>query len=295
VSFLLKGVYHILVTPFDEREELDVMSLRKAVRFAIDSGVDGVVALAIMGESHKLLDRERDEVVAAVVDETAATVPVVVGCTADSTLVALRRAEAAQRLGASAVMVAPPRNVRGHALLRRHYEAMSRLETVPVVVQDEPITSGVELDASFIGELLSFPNFCGVKVEEVPSPAKISRILVSHPAGRCLGGLGGLYFLEELGRGAVGIMTGFGMPEALVRIQRDFDAGRLDQARREFYRYLPLVRFEAQLGVGGVSIRKLLLADRGIIASPTVRQPAAPVDERTLAELRGLIHELEVG
>jgi 4-hydroxy-tetrahydrodipicolinate synthase len=294
VSLLLKGVYHILVTPFDEREELDVMSLRKAARFAIDAGVDGVVALAIMGESHKLLDHERDEVVAAVLDETAGMAQVVVGCTADSTRVAVHRAEVAQRLGANAVMVAPPRNVRGPALLRRHYEAISRLETVAIVVQDEPITSGVELDAAFIGELLSIPNCCGVKVEEQPSPAKISRILASCPTARCLGGLGGLYFLEELGRGAVGIMTGFGVPEALVRIQRDYDADRLDQAQREFYRYLPLIRFEAQLGVGGVSIRKLLLADRGIIASPTVRQPAAAVDERTLAELRGLIDELEV-
>ncbi len=101
--------------------------------------------------------------------------------------------------------------------------------------------------------------------------------------------------LEELDRGAVGIMTGFGFPEVLVAIQRAYSAGDRDEAQRIFWEALPLIRYEAQLGVGGVSIRKQLLAERGVIGSPTARQPTAAGDPKALPELRALIAALGLG
>jgi 4-hydroxy-tetrahydrodipicolinate synthase len=83
-------------------------------------------------------------------------------------------------------------------------------------------------------------------------------------------------------------MTGFAYPEALVGIHALFAAGRRAEARTLFYRWLPLIRYEAQPGATpgtGVVVRKELLRRRGWIASARVRPPAPALDADTIAEL----------
>src|SRR3712207_8782562 len=82
-----------------------------------------------------------------------------------------------------------------------------------------------------------------------------------------------MYFYEELVRGATGIMTGFAYQEILVRTYELFSEENKSEAREYFFRYLPLIRFEAQLGVGGVGIRKEVFKLRGAISSSHVRFP----------------------
>jgi 4-hydroxy-tetrahydrodipicolinate synthase len=94
------------------------------------------------------------------------------------------------------------------------------------------------------------------------------------------GGLGGVFLLEELLAGATGAMTGFAIPEILVRIVGLFRAGRVDEAADVFYRTVPLMRFEFQEGIG-MAIRKEILHRRGALASPATRAPGAALDTTT--------------
>ncbi|MFF2327130.1 MULTISPECIES: dihydrodipicolinate synthase family protein [unclassified Streptomyces] len=288
-----RGVANIMVTPFTEDENIDVEGVGAVTRWAVEAGVDMLVPLGIMGEAHKLTDTERDVVLRGVVEAADGT-PVVAGCTAESTRAVIVRAERAAELGASAVMVAPPRAAAGPELQRRHYEAVAAASPLPVVLQDEPVTTGVRMAASTIGEIGRLDRIAAVKVEEVPSPTKVSGILAANPDLPCFGGLGGLYMVEELDRGAVGIMTGFGFPEVLVAIHRAYASGDREEAQRIFWHAMPLIRYEAQLGVGGVSIRKKLLAERGVIATPAARQPVAAGDPEALPELRRLVAQLKL-
>jgi 4-hydroxy-tetrahydrodipicolinate synthase len=75
-------------------------------------------------------------------------------------------------------------------------------------------------------------------------------------------------------------------------------AGRRDEARTLFYRWLPLIRYETQPGaIPGTSmaIRKEILRRRGWIASARVRPPAAALDPATLAELTELLSAVATG
>lgn len=290
-AVLPPGVLNIMVTPFTADENVDVESLRAVTRWAVDAGVDGLVPLGIMGESHKLSDRERDLVLATVV-EAAGGVPVVAGCTAESTMVAMERSRRAAELGATAVMVAPPRAATTPAMQLEHYAGLASERILPVVVQDEPVTTGVVMTSATIGQMCAMDGIAAVKVEQSPSPTKVSGILDAAPNAICYGGLGGLYILEELDRGAVGVMTGFAFPEVLVGIHRRYVAGDVNGAWEIFHHWMPLIRYEAQLGVGGVSLRKQLLTERGVIASPTARRPVSPGDPRSLGELRNMVSRL---
>ena len=191
-------------------------------------------------------------------------------------------------------MVAPPNNQRNLDLVYEHYRRVAEAAAVPVVVQDEPVNTGVVMPAPFIARLVNEIEGCRyVKLEEAPTTIKISSLLrdVESEVG-VFGGLGGMYFYEELARGATGIMTGFAYPHVLVETYRLFREGNKRGAQDYFFRYLPLIRFEAQLGVGGVGIRKEIFKLRGAIASSHVRFPAPTLDEETLRELEDLVEAL---
>ena len=105
---------------------------------------------------------------------------------------------------------------------------------------------------------------------------------------RIFGGLGGNFMFEELQRGVAGMMTGFGFPEILVSIYRDFHAGREEYARDTFYRYLPLIRYETQPGLN-LPLRKLIYQIRGAMDHAEPRRPYPPLDDVTLLELDALL------
>ncbi len=290
----LRGVFTIALTPFTDEGELDEGSIESLSEFYVDSGVHGVTILGIMGEAHKLSDAERRAVTQRYVSAVRGRVPVVVGCSAVATRVAAERAREAEEAGAAAVMVAPPNNQRSLDLVFEHYRRVAEEVSVPVVVQDEPVNTGVVMPAPFIARLVDGIGGCRyVKLEEAPTTIKISSLLekVESEVG-VFGGLGGMYFYEELARGASGIMTGFAYPHVLVETYRLFVEGKGREAQEYFFRYLPLIRFEAQLGVGGVGIRKEILKLRGVIASSHVRFPAPTLDEETLQELEDLVEVL---
>jgi 4-hydroxy-tetrahydrodipicolinate synthase len=290
----LFGVCTIALTPFTDEGDLDEQSIRALAEFYLNAGVHSVTILGIMGEAHKLSDAERLAVAERYISAVGGLVPVVVGCSATATKVVVERARAAEEAGAAAVMVAPPNNQTNLDLVFEHYRRVAESVSVPVVVQDEPVNTGVLMPAPFIARLVDGIEGCRyVKLEEAPTTIKISSLL--RNAGTevgIFGGLGGMYFYEELMRGAVGIMTGFAYPHVLVETYRLCTEGKKREAQEYFFRYLPLIRFEAQLGVGGVGIRKEILKLRGVISSSHVRFPAPSLDEETLRELEDLVEAL---
>ena len=296
----LHGICTITLTPFTDEGDLDLGGVDSLTDYYLGSGVHGLTILGIMGEAHKLSDAERRAVMGRYLSAAGGRVPVVVGCSAMATRVAIERAREAEEAGAAAVMVAPPNNVRNLDLVFEHFRRVAEAVSVPVVVQDEPVNTGVVMPAPFVARVVNEVEGCRyVKLEEAPTTIKITSLLQriedEEKRAGIFGGLGGMYFYEELARGAAGIMTGFAYQEILARAYELFAGGKRDEAREYFFRYLPLVRFEAQLGVGGVGIRKEVFRMRGVIPSSHVRFPAPALDAETLRELDELVEVLGLG
>jgi len=284
------GVFHIMATPFTDCGDLHADGLPRLVEAALATGITGVTLLGIAGEAHRLTDEERRRVVEGVVKEVRGRVPVVVGVSASGTHLATSFTRMAQEHGADGLMVAPPNGLKNLDAVAEYYRTVADSAAVPLVVQDEPVTTQVTMPAAFMARLCGeIPRIEAVKLEEAPTLPKITRL--RELLGRrvaIFGGLGGVYFFEELSRGADGAMTGFPYPEALKAIRDHFVAGRRDEARALFYRWLPLIRYESQPGSTpgtAIGIRKEILRGRGWIDSARVRPPAPALDAGTLAEL----------
>jgi len=288
----LEGVWNIVPTPFLDDGALDDSSLPVLTRFVAGCGVDGMTILGVLGEATKLSDDERHRVTAGVLG-AAGDLPVCVGVSHAATDRAIAFARSAEAAGAHSVMLAPPALARPNdAAVLAHYLAVARAVDLPIVVQDHPASSGVYMSVDLLASIAEGAPSCRVvKLEEEPSPPKIGRLLAVRPDLRILGGLGAIMLLEELRRGAVGTMTGFGFPEMLVEIVSRFRAGDEAGARQVFHRILPLVRFENQPGLN-LAIRKHLYQRRGAIATARVRAPGPALDPGTIADLDLLLESV---
>jgi 4-hydroxy-tetrahydrodipicolinate synthase len=289
------GIFAITPTPFSDDGRLDVAGIDRIVDFELSAGVHGLTILGIMGESHKLTEEERRRIVERFIKRVDAQVPVVVGTTAAATDLAIRYSREAAELGAAALMVAPPTNLRNLEAVREYYRRVHDATEVPIVVQDEPVFSGVTMPAAFLASLTdTLPRATSIKLEEIPSAVKVAQVLAAAKQSVAVfGGMGGVYFYEELLRGAIGTMTGFAFPEILVGIYTAFAAGDRVGARELFYRYLPLIRYEGQ-PVVGLAIRKEILRRRGVLASAAIRHPGPSLDVGSRAELDELLEALDL-
>jgi 4-hydroxy-tetrahydrodipicolinate synthase len=280
----LEGVYSVLPTPFSATGDIDEVSLRKVVDLFIGAGVNGVTALGVTGEVARLDDGERQRVLDVVAEQVAGRIGLVAGTTADGTRTSINYSRHAQAIGATAVMVSPPRmpKLNSDAVVR-HYAALADAIDIEIVVQDYPPISGYAMEPALLARIArEIPRARTIKLEDPPTPFKTARIL-EQAAGievRIFGGLGGVFLLEELMAGATGAMTGFAFPEILVQIVSRFRAGDVDGAAEVFYRAVPLLRFEFQEGIG-MAIRKEVLHRRGALASAATRSPAAQLDKTT--------------
>jgi 4-hydroxy-tetrahydrodipicolinate synthase len=282
------SVFSVLPTPFDGGGEIDFDSLRRVIELFIADGVSGFTALGVTGEVARLTDAERDRVLEAVLSAVAGRVPVVAGTTADGLRTCIDYTRRAKLAGASSVMISPPRMAKLNSdAVARHFHEVAAAVDIPIIVQDYPPISGYAMEPSLLGRIArEVPAARTIKLEDPPTPSKISRILeqTKEIEVRIFGGLGGVFLLEELMAGAFGAMTGFAFPAILVKIVKLFRDGHLDGAADVFYRTVPLMRFEFQEGIG-MAIRKEVLKRRGAIANAAIREPGGKLDPTSVAAL----------
>ena len=173
----MRGVYPIMVTPFDDQDRVDEESLRSAVEFNLEGGVHGI-GIAFGSEIPKLTDAERVRVAEVVLDQTRGRVPVVVNTGAPSIFAAVVYSQQAEELGADAVMCVPPdAPAEGK---RAYFKAISDAIRIPIFVQE----AGAALGAALMREIAEeCERVRYAKVESAPLPRTVYEA-VQHGEGR---------------------------------------------------------------------------------------------------------------
>jgi len=294
-----KGVYIIAATPFTDEGAVDLQSVDSLTDFYLGCGVHGFTLLGMMGEAHKLTADESISVVNRVIGRAQGR-QVIVGVSHAGLENVRRLSHEAMMAGAAGVMVAPPPGLKGDEGLYNYYAQVFQAlgPHIPVVYQDYPQTTGVYLPVNVFERLVDdFPQLVMLKHEDAPGLAKLTRVREGEkkPGRRrvsILVGNGGLYYPQEMRRGADGAMTGFAWPEMLVQVYDLFAQGRPEEAEDLFDIYLPLVRHEVQPAIG-LALRKEVLFRRGAIKSPKQRAPGSSLTATDKAELDAMIARLE--
>ena len=289
---MLKGVFSVLPTPFLSDETVDVPGLKKVIDLYLGAGVNGITALGVTSEAARMGEKDRILVLETIMKHVNGKVPVVVGASAEGLQTCLDLTKAARKIGAAAVMISPPRLPKlNSAAVLNHFRTVADSSDATIILQDYPPVSGFTMEPALLARIAKeIPSVKGIKLEDPPTPLKISRVLEQmdgHPI-EIVGGLGGTYLFEELMAGGVGAMTGFAIPEILVKVVGLFHDGKKDEAADFFYRTVALMRFEFQEGIG-MAVRKEMIRRRGVPISAVTRAPGARMEDSTLKTLDSMM------
>ena len=290
------GVHFMMPTVFNDEDSIDIKSMYSVCKFAKKSGCKGLVLLGVMGEAHRLSEHERNFLIEEISQLSKELgLILTIGASAESGYLATSYAAAASDFGAEQVMVAPPIMKKPNEnVLFRYYEDINNSigKNTRIVIQDLPEQSGVHMSPQFMVDLhKNLDKVNSIKLEDPPTPSKISKIdKLRSKDLKIFGGLGGLFFLEELKRGASGTMTGFAFTEILVEIYDLFSKDKITEAKDVFYKWLPLIRYENTAGIS-LSIRKEILRKRKITSYSNIRYPSPAMDEDDKKELDFILRD----
>lgn len=292
-----RGVFPVVPTTFTDTGELDLTSQRRCVDFMIDAGSDGLCILANYSEQFALADDERETLTREILDHVDGRVPVIVTTTHYSARVCAARSRRAQDLGAAMVMVMPPYHgatIRvAEAGIESFLRTLSDAIDIPIMVQDAPV-SGTPLSAPFLARLAREIAHVAYFKIEVPGTAAKLRELIRLGGAAVEGpwdGEEGITLAADLEAGATGTMTGGGYPDAFRAILDAWFAGRLDEARAEYARWLPLINHENRQC--GLLATKALMREGGVIACDAPRAPFPPLAPEARAGLLAIARTLD--
>ena len=292
-SISFTGVYPILITPFDDRENLDLASFEKVVRFMVDICVDGVTILGVLGEANRLIEAEREQLIQTAVQAADGAIPVVVGTSHTGTRAALQLSQMAESLGASGIMLTPGREaVPSEDRILEYFQQVAEGISIPIIAQDHPASTQVHMSVPLLLRLVrEIPQVACIKEEATPTPPKIRalRMRMQDRKVSILTGLGALYGQYDLESGSNGFMTGFAFPEVLKGLVEAGNEKREEEMRALYTRFLPLIVFEQQ---PGLAVRKEIYRRRGLIASSRVRHPGASINPEAAAQLQSILDQV---
>jgi 2-dehydro-3-deoxy-D-pentonate aldolase len=278
------GLMPAMVTPFDERGELDLAATEAVIERFLEAGVSGISPLGSTGEASHLTADERRRFAEEVTRMVAGRVPVVVGVGFSGTRETVELASHAQEAGADAVLVVSPFYWKvGEEGLFRHFATVAEAVDIPVVVYNLPMLTGIDLSPALIGRLAGeYPNVVGLKdtvTEYLHTVAVLREIKPTRPDFSVLSGWEDL-ILPSLLAGADGSICAFAnvAPELFVNLVEAAKSGDLTRAAELHRQVLTLVTLGAYsdpaMGAIKLAMRKL-----GVPISPTVRGPALPATD----------------
>lgn len=174
---LFQGSIVALVTPMDEKGNIDEASLRRLVDYHIEQKTDAILAVGTTGESATLDHEEHCEVMRMVVEQVAGRIPVIGGTGSNSTAEAIEYTRCAQQAKVDAcLLVTPYYNKPTQEGLYQHYKAIAEAVSIPQLLYNVPGRTACDLLPATVKRLAEIDNIIGIK-EAVSDKTRIQELV----------------------------------------------------------------------------------------------------------------------
>ncbi|MDO8486864.1 MAG: 4-hydroxy-tetrahydrodipicolinate synthase [Candidatus Curtissbacteria bacterium] len=161
----ISGVIPAMVTPFDEKGNVDIGALRKLIKFLVTGAVSAIVPCGSTGEAATLDLEEYELVVRTTVDVVGGKIPVIAGAGSNDTARAIHLSQIAKEAGADVLLhVSPYYNKPTNAGLVAHYKAIAKAVDLPIILYNVPGRTGSNVSADVVIQIAKeVPQVVGVK------------------------------------------------------------------------------------------------------------------------------------
>ena len=232
----IKGIIPPIVTPMNEDESVNEKELRNQVNRQIKGGIHGLFPFGTNGEGYILNEKEKEEVLSIVIDETKGRVPVYAGTGCISTKDTIRQSQMAESLGADVLSIMTPSFAAGSQNeLYDHYKAVAEAVDMPIVLYNIPARTGNALAPATVAKLSKIPNIVGAKDSSGNFDNMLQYIEQTRDSKgfAVLSGNDSLILWNLLAGGTGGIAGCANVfPEVMASIYNYFAAGDLENARK---------------------------------------------------------------
>ena len=281
-----------MVTPFDERGDLDLDAAVELASWLVENGSDGLVLSGTTGERPTLTESEELVLFRTVRD--AVSVPVIAGAGSNSTASAVEQTKRASELGVDAILsVTPYYNRPSQAGLEAHFRAVAAATDLPVIVYDIPGRTGRKVDTDTLLRLAhDVPNITGLK-DAAGDPAETARLIAGAPSGFEVYSGDDALTLPLLAVGAVGVISvaSHWVGRQMGEMIDAFAKGDVETARRINAGLIASYDYETGLDAPNPIPTKALLRVLGLKVGEC-RPPMGPAPDGLAERARKVLEDL---
>ena len=160
---MFKGSIPALITPF-KNGKVDYISFNKIIEWSINQGSHGFVPCGTTGESPTLSHDEHNTIVEECIRIVNKRVPVIAGTGSNNTSEAIELTNHAEKSGANAaLLVTPYYNKPTQEGLYFHFKKIAESTSLPIVINNIPGRSTVDMNIDKKKKLSLIKNIVGVK------------------------------------------------------------------------------------------------------------------------------------
>ncbi|GGS38857.1 MULTISPECIES: 4-hydroxy-tetrahydrodipicolinate synthase [Actinokineospora] len=277
-----------MVTPFDADGALDLDRAQHLAQHLVDLGNDGLVVSGTTGESPTTTDREKSDLLRAVVEAVGHRATVVGSVGTYDTAHSVHLAREAEKAGAHGLLVVTPYYSRPpQAGLLAHFTKVADATELPVMLYDIPPRSVVPIAVDTLRRLAEHPRIQAVKDAKgdllAGSEVIASTNLAYYSGDDALNlpwlSIGGVGFVSVIGHVVAG---------RLRSMMDTYERGDVSSAQIIHNGLLPVLRAFSR--VGGVIFSKAALRLRGESAGDP-RLPLPPATPEEYAAIAGDLAE----
>ena len=135
-----------MVTPFNEKREIDYPAVERLTKHLVNTGSDAVLVAGTTGESPTLTHEEEYELLYAVKGTVSGSAKVIMGAGSNSTRTAVDVTKKVESLGADAILsVVPYYNKPNQQSMIEHFGAIAKSTNLPIILYNIPSRTGVNM------------------------------------------------------------------------------------------------------------------------------------------------------
>lgn len=272
MSFEWKGVFPALLTPFNEKDELDLDIYEKNLAAQVAAGVHGIIIGGSLGEASTITEKEKEELVEFSVEYLNEDIPVILNIAESTTSDAVRQAANAKKWGADGIMLLPPMRYKtDDRETIAYFKAVAKSTALPIMIYNNPPDYKIDTRPDMFDQLIECENITALK-ESSRDVTNLTRM--KNRFGNRIKVLCGVDTLamEELCLGADGWVAGLvdAFPNETTAIYNLVMAGKIEEARKIYRWFMPLLELDIHSKL--VQYIKLAATQTGI-GSEYVRAP----------------------
>lgn len=288
-----EGILAVTITPFKEDYSIDMKAYLELVDFMVDNKVNSLIINGSTGEFASMSDDERYMIVDKVIKHVHGRVPVIVGCSANSTIDVIKHCKHAEDHGAQAIMLVHPFYcLPTEEELHHHYLVVDKAVNIPIMIYNNPFTSGIDMTPMMFKRVVENTKNIRTLKESSSDVRRVHEVIrLCGPDVTVVNGWDDIIY-ESLCLGAKGWVAGTAniVPKQCVELYKLTCIDKnFEKAQRLYYQMLELLTMVEGEGMFVQYIKaglKLIGKDGGI-----PRPPMLPPNAHNTARLRRAIDQ----